>query len=178
MAISARIDEAIKKLVAKELENALIQLSIAVDASGKKKNSKDGVGKRCREFILEHEGFIHFLGINGMLKSTAKPMMTYADKGDFGQVFYKLIRCALLHEGDVSKNIHFVEGPTLGMHEGKVIINDYLLWGLVLSLIGDEINSTEKMVSNHQINYGGTEIKLNEMWGKLSEIHAATGFSS
>lgn len=105
-------------------------------------------------------------------------MIICADQGDLGQVFYKSIRCALLHEGDVSKNIHFVEGPTLGMQDGKVIINDYLLWGLVLSLIGDGINSKEKMTNNHQINYGGTELKLNEMWGELDEIHKITGFSS
>ncbi|MEZ8102592.1 hypothetical protein [Vibrio bivalvicida] len=178
MTISARVDEAITKLVAKDFENSLVQLSIAVDATGKRKCSNDGVGKRCKKFILEHEAFIHFIGLNGMLSSTASPMITYANKGDFGQVFYNSIRCALLHEADVSKSIHFVEGPTIGMHDGKVIINDYLLWGLIFSIIGDGANSTEKMANSHQINYHGTELKLNEVWGKIGEIHRITRFSS
>ncbi|MFT5708591.1 MAG: hypothetical protein ACI9ES_002894 [Oceanospirillaceae bacterium] len=64
------------------------------------------------------------------------------------------------------------------MRDGKVIINDHLLWGVILSLIGDGVNSTEKMINSHQINCGRTEIELNEMWGELDEIDHVTGFGS
>lgn len=64
--VGKRINTAIDHILNEDWENALIQISIAMDATAKKKWSKKmTVGRRISNFINEYEQFIHLLASNG-----------------------------------------------------------------------------------------------------------------
>lgn len=179
MSIGNRIDEAYIKLVSDDLENALIQLSIAIDATAKRKYKKEKkVGKRIRKFVDEYEDLITHFSMAGQLRVFARDGISYGDKGSLGDVVYKSIRCALLHDGDISENVVFRKGQVLGMDGGKFIVTDQLLWGLILILIGEEGNSNQSLKQPYNMTFNGAVLELDELWGNLEEIKNLTGFIS
>ena len=179
MSIGNRVDEAYLKLISGDLENSLIQLSIAIDATAKKKyGNKTGVGKRVRNFISEYEDLITHLSMAGRLRLFAKNGVKFGDKGSLGNVVYKSIRCSLLHEADLSDQVVFKTGPVIGMEDGKFVVTDQLLWGLLLILVGEETNTNEVMKQNHQMQFNGNNLDLNNLWGNLAEIKKLTGYLS
>lgn len=174
-----RIDEAIVKLFAGDMENALIQISICIDATAKKKYPKiKKVGVRVKKYIMESEDLIVHFMMNGQLKIVADGGFTFSDKGDLGEVLYKSIRCALLHEADISDEVVFRTGPLMGMEDSRFVVTDNLLWGLVLLLVGDSTNEKEQLKSPHKMSYSGTEIVINEMFGQIDNIKKLTGYVS
>jgi len=78
MYLGNRVQEVIAKTASDDLENALIQISIAIDKTGKKRRPKEGKGQRYKGFIRDHESFIIFL-LSG-LKITASPAMIFQDR--------------------------------------------------------------------------------------------------
>jgi len=179
MSIGNRIDEAYIKVSLNDLENALIQLSIAIDATAKKKfNGEKKVGKRIRLFIDEYEDLITHFSMAGQLRIFAKEGTLYGDKGSLGDVVYKSIRCALLHEADISDQVVFRNGQIQGMDNGKFIVTDQLLWGLLLILIGDQVNSKQKLKQQHKMNFNGVVLELNDLWGNLGGIKKLTKYLS
>ena len=188
MSIGNRIDEAIEKLKSGDFENALIQISIAIDATATKKfNNEKKVGKRvrnfiseieeteavsrtfARNFIMEYQDYLMHFQMDGRVK-IATAAIYYGDKGSLGDVLYKSIRCALLHNADISDQVVFKPGSIMGMEYGKFIVSEKLLWGLVLILIGQEVNARQSLKSLHKAYYDNTEISLNDMWGKEEAI--------
>ncbi len=170
MSIGNRIDEAIEKLKSGDFENALIQISIAIDATATKKfNNEKKVGKRVRNFIMEYQDYLMHFQMDGRVK-IATAAIYYGDKGSLGDVLYKSIRCALLHNADISDQVVFKPGSIMGMEYGKFIVSEKLLWGLVLILIGQEVNARQSLKSLHKAYYDNTEISLNDMWGKEEAI--------
>ena len=179
MSIGNRIDEAYIKLVSYDLENSLIQLSIAIDATAKKKyNGEKKVGKRVRKFVEEYEDLITHFSMAGQLRIFAAGGISYGDKGSLGNVVYKSIRCALLHEADLSEQVVFKRGQLQGMDHGKFIVTDQLLWALILILVGEKANSHQKLKQNHKMTFNGVNLELNELWGKLEEIKSITNYMS
>ncbi|MCF6210278.1 MAG: hypothetical protein L3K24_06335 [Gammaproteobacteria bacterium] len=179
MSIGNRVDEAYMKLLAGDLENALIQLSIAIDATAKKKfNNEKKVGKRVKSFVSEYEDLITHLSMAGQLRIFATEGVSYGDKGDLGEVLYKSIRCDLLHEADISNQVVFKSGAVTGMENGKFIVTDQLLWGLLLILVGDKTNSNQTLKQDHKMTFNGKNLDLNSLWGNLDGIKKATGYLS
>jgi len=177
MSIGNRIDEAIVKLISHDYENALVQISIAIDATAKKKfNNEKKVGLRIRKFINQHESIITHFSMLGSFKIECKGNVIYGDKGSIGNIAYKSIRCALLHEGDVSKNITFKEGVTMGMENNKYIVTDNMLWGLVLILVGEEVNKNQSLINKHQVTCFGKTIDIGSQWGNLEEVKRLTNY--
>lgn len=175
MAIADRIDKALQDLRIGDFENALIQISIAIDATGKKRKSKSGVGERCRYFIKENEDFIYHFVMDGRLKVEKGGRIMFGG-GELGQVLYKSARCALLHEGDISNSVVFERGFKLGQKENKFIITDNMLFGLLLTIVGEPKNSNETMKNEHSISYKNKNIEINKYWGKLEQLKTLTEY--
>jgi hypothetical protein len=170
LSIADRVDKAISDLYAGDFENSLIQISIAIDATGKRRTPRAGVGERCRTLINENEDLIFHFAMDGRLKIIATEGVQFGDRGNLGQVLYKSVRCALLHEADVSNHVKFASGLLLGQDEGKFIITERMLLGLILVVVGDATNLKEQMKSNHIITYNQVNLPINELWGRLPII--------
>jgi hypothetical protein len=176
MAIADRIEKAILDLKIGDYENSLVQISIAIDATGKRRKSNSKVGERCREFINENCNFIFHFAIDGRIKVSNGGKITFGDHGDLGHALYKSVRCALLHEGDISSTVVFEKGFILGQRDNKLIITDCMLIGLILAIVGEPLNLREKMKQELAISYEGKAINVNEFWGKHGEIKKITDY--
>jgi len=179
MSIGNRVDEAYLKLLSGDLENSLVQISIAIDATAKKKYSKEKkVGKRIRRFVMEYEDLIIHLSMAGMVRIITPDGISYGEKGNLGDIVYKSIRCALLHEADISDRVIFKKDPMMGMESENFIVTDQLLWAFILILVGDQTNSNQNFKQDRLMTFNGSTLNLNQLWGKLEEIRVATGYIS
>ena len=179
MSIGNRVDEAFIKLVSDDLENSLIQLSIAIDATAKKKFANEKkVGKRVRRFVGEYEDLITHFSMAGRLRIFSRGGISYGDKGSLANVVYKSIRCALLHEADISEQVVFRSGTVQGMDSDKFIVTDQLLWALILILVGEKANSNQKLKHPRKMTFNGVVLELDELWGNLEKIKRLTKYLS
>ncbi len=180
-AIGNRIHEAISKVAAGDLENALIQVSIAIDASGKKKRPNKGVGVRYKEFIRDHESLIYFMVVG--IKSSAKPVMSFpVENGetiDIAQAYYKSVRNGLLHDGEIGDKLEIVEGNVIRYKDNKISISNVILWALILAVVCDPVNSNEKLEGTHTLTTTrGTQIHIHESWGRQEKVYGLTGYNN
>lgn len=160
--ISRRIETAIKHLIDKDYENALIQISIAVDATAKRKWQKLKVGERIKKFIKENEAFIYQTASSGGLFICQGGGLIMQGK-ELPEIIYKLIRCTLQHGDELSDYIIIKESfNTLGVVNNKIIINTGHIYGLLFSVIFDPINNMEKCVSQFAILLHGKYININD----------------
>lgn len=180
-AIGNRIHEAICKIASGDLENALIQVSIAIDASGKKKRPNTGVGVRYKEFIRDHESLIYFMIVG--IKSSATPVMSFPVKNgeyiDIAHAYYKSVRNGLLHDGQIGDKLEVVEDNIISYKDEKISISKVILWALILAVVCDLVNSNEKLEGVHTLTTSkGNKIHIHESWGKQEEVYELTGFNN
>ena len=179
MAIGDRVQEALQKFISSDYENAMVQIAIAIDATAKIKYSKKlRTGERFRKFIQENQEFILYvaLGCGPRFIFEGDGNMKFMHRGSLAQVVYKYVRNALLHEGEVSDDIVFRHGPVIG-HEGdKFIVSSELIVGMLLSVIGDQKNASQKLKTEVTLNIAGKKIPVNSIWGRLDIVKASVGF--
>lgn len=178
MAIADRVDEALVKLEGSDLENATIQLAIAIDATGKRRDAASKSGDRSQAFIRENESFIFHMMMEGRLKIVARNGVSFGEKGDLAQVLYKTIRCALLHEADLFKVAVFQTGPVMGNQDGKFVVTNNLLCGLLLAIVADPTNSGEQMKRHHVVQCYGEALPINALWGDRRRIERLVRYVS
>ncbi len=168
--ISRRIDTAINNITNRDYENALIQISIAIDSTAKKKWPKDGVGRRIRRFIKKNESFIYNIALSGGLILCTGGRIIIKDC-ELPQIIYKLIRCVLQHGDELSDKIVIKENfNTIGIEDDKVIINIGHIYGLLLAVIVDPMNINERCSSNPIIYFNGNQLFINNIWGDISKL--------
>jgi hypothetical protein len=171
MAISDRVKEAIDKLHQNDPINALIQISIAIDATGKKAYPGKKTSYRCKQFIKDNQGFIFRVSFGKLEIRGPIILDTVAGKKSFEQVLYDLIRCSLLHEGELPKEVTIVKESNFGVTtDGKVIISEKVIWGLILAVIGAAVNENESLPEVYTASIGETTLKLNDLWGEKDKI--------
>ncbi len=166
------IDEAIDKVFLKEYEQALVQISIAIDGTSKRKYGSNGVAARMKKFVRDNETFITNTALNGQV-TVSSDATTYSSLGKFDNVIYKVIRCPLLHGDDISQHIVYLDECRMGLDDGKFIVTPLLLWGLIFSVIGEVVNSTQILKKNHEVQVGGIDLNLNDFWGKMDKLKDA-----
>ena len=128
MAIRDRVKEAIDKLNLNDPINALIQVSIAIDATGKKEYPGKKTSFRCKKFLVENRGFISRvafgkLEVQGPMLFPVKTSKGTKSVRTLEEVLYHLVRCSLLHEGDLSNQVEITSRNEIGMTiDGKVTL--------------------------------------------------------
>jgi hypothetical protein len=90
----------------------------------------------------------------------------------FEQVLYDLVRCSLLHDGCLPKEIEITEDNKIGVTiDGKVIFSKKLIWGMILSVIGAPVNKDEIIPDFYTTSIKQITLKLNELWGEKEKIY-------
>ena len=176
MSVSNRLLQALEHLENDDFENALIQLTIAIDVTSKSL-SRPGVSQsqRNKKFIDDNQQFIYqfatagFLNVTGSINYVTPTGATRT----FGDVLYKLIRCGLQHDGILSDYFVFLRGKGIGAvrtpvdkhtNSGFGISKDLLL-SLCLVVLCATCNANENF--NQEIAYTlyGLTVDLNQYWG-------------
>lgn len=177
--VSRRIDTAIKHLRENDYENALIQISIAIDRTAKKKypNVKK-VGSRIKKIIQNYESFIYFFASNGQMLVMPNAKVVIGTE-DLPNMIYKSVRCALQHGDDLTDNVVIEDGVvSLGMRDGKFILNRGHIFGLLFSVVGDNVNQLEFCESNPFVVIKNKTIMINDLWGNLKKIEDIIGYKN
>ncbi|RRS08697.1 hypothetical protein EAG18_10910 [Pseudoalteromonas sp. J010] len=177
--VGCRLDEAIQKISAGDLENALIQVSIAIDVSSKRKWPKQKkVGERYKNFIREHESLIYFMLLG--IKGDTKPLVSFpnpnGDRYDIAHVYYKAVRNGLLHDGKISDNLSVVDENVLIYKDGKITISKMILMALMLAVICEPVNCNERLSKSYTVTFtNDIDINLNDFWGKRELLYQKIG---
>jgi hypothetical protein len=167
MPISDRVMECITKYNADDLSNSLIQICIAIDGTAKKEYPKiKKVGKRFKIFIRDNQDIITFFTFN-------KNFFIDCQFGEFTieQFIYKILRCGLLHEGDIPTMLEFVtpgEPTTIGNRKWR--LPKTFIFGTLLAVIGASSNTTQTLPGDMEVTIIGQTFKVNELWGHADAI--------
>ncbi len=167
MAISDRILECINKYNANDLDNALIQVCIAMDGTAKKEYPKiKKVGERFRTFIKSNQDIITFFTFNTNI-------FINCQFGEYTieQFIYKVLRCGLLHEGDIPEMFEFAEtGGPIEIGDRKWRLPKTFVFGAMLAVIGAHSNSGENLPEDLTVTIMGQQFTVNQLWGRADII--------
>jgi hypothetical protein len=173
------VDTAIRHLSENDFENALIQLSIALDRTARKKHPKLGVGKRIMKFAKEYESFIYQFASGGSLVPENGALISFKiDEKNviWSEILYKSIRCALLHGDEIEDTLEFTMDLRIGFNGKKILINQGHISGLLYSIVSDEVNKNELCKVNSMVGIGNQGVEINKLWGNLRLIEKFSGF--
>ncbi|WP_027630690.1 hypothetical protein [Ruminiclostridium cellobioparum] len=176
MAVSDRVQEALIKLEEHDVDNALIQLSIAVDATAKKMFPQLKNAQRIKSFLKAKRTFIWWTLYNGIPNSDGEFYLSFADKGyvSIEDIMYKYIRCRLLHEGEAPANISFDYVEYFKVNaDSSLILPVAYLYAILWAVISSDENKNEKMVRDFCVCFGLKKANLNDYWGDEVRIKDA-----
>ncbi len=179
MAIGDRVKEAIDKLNQGDPVNALIQVCIAIDSTSKKEfhgKIKRRPSLRYKAFIKKHQAFITKVAMGKLeIAGPIRFQMSESDVADYKtmeDILYKIVRCSLLHEGELPKQVEITNKNVLGItSEGKFLFSLNLIMALIMAVVGSEVNANQRIPDGYSVGIGNTSIDFNDLWGKRDEIH-------
>ncbi len=167
MAIADRVEECINKYNANDLENALIQICIALDGTAKKEFPKiKKVGERFKAFVKKNIDIITFFTFN-------TNMFIDCQFGDYTieHFTYKVLRCGLLHEGEIPYLFEFAEpGQPVFISDTKWCFPKTFIFGTLLAVIGAETNCKQNLTDTLSVTIMGQTYKVNDLWGRADII--------
>ncbi len=178
MAIRDRIKEAIDKLKLNDPINALIQVSIAIDSTGKKIYLGKKTSFRCKKFLEDNRGFISRVAFGKLEIQGPMLFPIQASKGSkktrtLEEVLYHLVRCSLLHEGELPNEVEITSKNEIGMTiDGKVLLPVNMIWAMILAVIGSDVNRLERLPPGYTASIEDVAIDLNDFWGNSERIYS------
>ena len=178
MAIRDRVKEAIDKLNLNDPVNALIQISIAIDATAKKVYPGKKTSFRCKKFLEDNRGFISRvafgkLEIQGPMLFVMDPSQNSKKTKTLEEILYHLVRCSLLHEGELPNEVQITTRNSIGItKDGKVLLPINMIWAMILAVIGSHVNRSERLPPGYTASIGNQTIDLNDFWGNKEQIYS------
>ncbi|MBI5966358.1 MAG: hypothetical protein HY882_00675 [Deltaproteobacteria bacterium] len=171
MSYTYRLIEAYQKILQGDLINALIQISINLDITAKKTYGGKS-GERIKRYIREHQ---YILTRIATLHLEVHGDMAFQVSGDkymkFEEVVYKLVRCALLHEGELDPRIKIVDSPSIGVDEnGVFLLSKLMVYALFLLLISDPKNKTINWPNTASFTIDDKKIKFSDVQGNVQKL--------
>ena len=157
---------------------SLALICSALDATAKKIYPSDNNNQRNKKFIRKYMHTITSFGFPGILATGIRikcidvPNLKTDSNGYVGieDIIYHTIRCGLIHECEIENLIEFTEETLIGDFYKKFKVPKQLFWGLALATILCETNKSEKSEDMVNINIGGKNFLIDELWGKENEL--------
>jgi len=172
MSIADRVKESIDKYNSNDLENALIQVCIAFDGTAKNEFPYIQTNaKRFKAFITANMDIITFFTFNGNVFIDCK----------FGEYtverfIYEVLRCGLIHEGELSERFRFTDPGEPVLVGGKQwSFPKTFIFGALLAVIGASSNARQKVADQFFVEIFGKRFKINDLWGRADVIRKAIG---
>ena len=167
MSVADRVTECINKYNANDLDNALIQLCIALDGTAKNEYPRiKKVGERFKAFIKANQDIITFFTFN-------TNMFINCQFGQYTieQFIYKVLRCGLLHDGEVPTMFKFAEpGEPISIGDKQWCFPKTFVFGVLLAVIGASSNSKQSVAEQLGVTVMGNSFKINELWGRADLV--------
>lgn len=167
MPVSDRVMECINKYNANDLDNALIQICIALDGTAKKEYPMvKKVGERFKTFIKPNQDIITFFTFNTNI-------FIDCQFGEYTveQFIYKVLRCGLLHEGEVPAMLKFTEpGEPITVSAKQWCLLKTFIFGTLMAVIGASSNAKQTLPDDIGVTIMGKDFNVNELWGHADMV--------
>ena len=172
MSIADRVEESINKYNSNDLENALIQVCIALDGTAKKEfPSIKKNNKRFKAIVSANIDIITFFTFNTNVFVNCK-----FGEYTIEQFIYEVLRCGLLHEGEISARFRLIEaGEPILIGGNQWCFPKTFIFGTLLAVIGAPSNSNQKVEDHLSVKIMGSQFKINDLWGRADLIRQAVG---
>lgn len=167
MPISDRVMECINKYNANDLDNALIQLCIALDGTAKKEYPRiNKVGRRFKEFVKANQDIVTFFTFETNIFVNCQ-----FGKYSVEQFIYQVLRCGLLHEAEVPEMIRFVEpNQPITISDRGWCLPKTFIFGTLLAVIGADSNANQSLPNDIEVVIMGQNFKVNNLWGRADMV--------
>ncbi|SFL26799.1 hypothetical protein SAMN05216302_105014 [Nitrosomonas aestuarii] len=166
MSIENRVLTSYKHFFENDIENALIQISITIDAFSKKRYKIKKVGQRITAFLAENMETISLIGTSGFLRA---PGMTFPD-GDLEVIIYKSVRCSLLHEAEVANKLKFIKGHEFIILSDKFELNQNFVFGVILSIVVGDTDKILKLDKLPSFYFNNKSICIKDIHGNKQAL--------
>lgn len=171
MSVGERIQECINKLEINDAENAFIQLSIAIDGTAKKEYPGKKTSFRCKKFLRDNLPFVMWSLTNGTPSACKEFKFEFSSDGypngmtSFEDIAYSVLRCSLLHEGEMPEKINFINENYIAMVDGKMQFPIALIGSLLFAVIASPTNKNQSVSTSSHFMFGEVKAYVNDMWG-------------
>jgi len=171
MAYTDRLVEGYIKIVQNDWVNALIQLCITIDAVAKRTYGGKP-GKRIKQYIRTNQYLITRVA---MLHLEVHGDFSFDVSGGklmkFEEVMYELVRCALLHEGELDERIKLVESPSIGLDgNGNFLLSKQMIMALCLLLVSDPKTTQIHWPETASFTVEEKTIKFSDVQGSPEQL--------
>lgn len=179
MTIAARIQECTGKLGLGDAENAFIQLAIAIDGTAKQLYPRKKTSERCKQFLKDSLPFILWSLSNGTPAKTSSLSFEISSSSEsserieFEDLVYKVMRCSLFHDGELSEKVEFVNAPYIGTLDGRMQFPIALIGSLLFAVIASPVNERQRVSESTSFTFGKTKVPVNHMLGNLEKTKIA-----
>lgn len=179
MTIAARIQECTGKLGVGDAENAFIQLAIAIDGTAKQLYPGKKTSERCKKFLKDSLPFILWSLSNGTPAKTGSLSFEVSSSNEsserieFEDLVYKVMRCSLFHDGELSEKVEFVNAPYIGTLNGRMQFPVALIGSLLFAVIASPVNERQRVSASTSFTFGKTKVPVNHMLGSLEKTKMA-----
>jgi hypothetical protein len=171
MSVGERVQECINKLEINDAENAFIQLSIAIDGTAKNEYPGKKTSFRCKKFLRENLPFVMWSLTNGTPSTCKDFKFEFSSDGypngmtSFEDIIYSVLRCSLLHEGEMPEKVNFINESYIAMVDGKMQFPIALIGSLLFAVIASPSNKNQNVSKNSHFMFGEVKAYVNDMWG-------------
>ncbi len=179
MTIAARIQECTGKLGMGDAENAFIQLAIAIDGTAKHLYPGKKTSERCKQFLKDSLPFILWSLSNGTPTKAGSFSFELSSSGAssgsimFEELVYRVMRCSLFHDGELSEKVEFVNAPYIGTLNGKMQFPLALIGSLLFAVIASPVNERQRVSESTSFTFGNVKVPVNDMLGSPERTKAA-----
>jgi hypothetical protein len=140
VAISDKVRSSLSHYIHGDIGNSLEQCMIAADASAKKLFRTDKNKFRMESFFSKYMDIITSVGTPFTLTDCSITNCKTSKAEKLESIFYKYIRCNLIHETEISENIEFTSN-SIGNNGNKFVFPTTLPVGICFAVIACEINA-------------------------------------
>ena len=178
MAVLNNIENTIKNYASGDLQQALTNVLIAVDATSKKEYPNVAqTGARYKQFLEDNRFLIQLVSINVRMENPIRfRNMHEWEKGkkpetlSLPEIIYLYMRCKLLHEGDLPASIEFSKAVEIKLDVDRMIFPENLVLALLLAVMVSPQHKSLSLKMEANLSLYGRQINLNEIWGKKQSI--------
>lgn len=186
MSIGNQVNDAMRKLSENRFEDAIVPASVALSATARLEYPNEGDKKACRTFLDNHLPIICKIGwgsfgisqpINFIYRRLdSKAKVNEISVRTMPEMLYDVVRCTAIHEAKLPSNLKFTSLPLIqtGL-DGELVLPIDIIYGLLIAIVASEKNQSEQLEGNPMFSFGGKSIRINELWGKHSEVLSFIG---
>jgi len=178
MAVLNNIESAIKNYAAKDLQQALTNILIAVDATAKIEYPKlKETGTRYKQFLEDNRFLIQLIALNVRMENPIRfrnmhewEKGTKPDTLSLAEIIYLYMRCKLLHEGELPASISFSEKAEIKLETDRMIFPENLVLALIVAVMTSPVHKDKKLSFDATLDIYGKKLHLSEIWGNKEKV--------